>query len=423
VPLLAAYVAVKIFKAMSSMFRGAHDIQYWLGEIGSRVCRALTPEQLRRIEDEIPQALKKTKGAKPTKTVQDLLGQLRSTIVWTTPLRMPVVQPYRKSGTRIIHTCMQALTLTMPEPSDPVHLKKQLQAFPPNFIHSLDASHMLLCALECESQGLTFAAVHDSFWTHAADVDTMNGILRDSFIRIHSEDVIARLAVEFQARYNGSLYLAKVNKGTEVEKLITAHRSKARLSSRDELLREKERLELLSSSDPEKVKMGAKMVTPGSIFEQVAEDKKEAAIEKEDVEEFALGNIPASEQAPLSAAGATADAVADAFDADLESAATDAETDIGDDADALSFDSNTDADALPSDDLDELTAEDHDSASEADGLSSMEQKYAANGPGSFADVMSPPAKKAPQKQKTIPAKPAKGEFDVRRLRDSQYFFS
>ena len=37
--------------ALATMFRGAHDIQYWLGEIGGRVCRALTPAQLQQIAD------------------------------------------------------------------------------------------------------------------------------------------------------------------------------------------------------------------------------------------------------------------------------------------------------------------------------------------------------------------------------------
>ena len=56
--------------------------------------------------------------------------------------------------------------------TDPVNRRKQLQGFPPNFIHSLDASHMLLSALAVPRKVvLTFAAVHDSFWTHAGDVD------------------------------------------------------------------------------------------------------------------------------------------------------------------------------------------------------------------------------------------------------------
>jgi DNA-directed RNA polymerase len=38
---------------------------------------------------------------------------------------------------------------------------KQRSAFPPNYIHSLDSTHMFYTALECNKAGLTFASVHD----------------------------------------------------------------------------------------------------------------------------------------------------------------------------------------------------------------------------------------------------------------------
>lgn len=303
-PILASYIATKIFKALSTMFRGAHDIQYWLGECAGRVCRALTPEQLERIAAEtskIPEKKPRTGAKRPksssTAAMEELLQQFRSTIVWTTPLRMPIVQPYRKSGSRIIPTCLQDLTLQLPERSDPVNRRKQLQAFPPNFIHSLDASHMLLSALECDELGLSFAAVHDSFWTHAADIDVMNRVLRDAFVRIHTEDVIGRLASEFKARYNGSLYLAKVERNSDVERRIAAFRTKRRVSMREELLEERERQRLLASDDPEEVRKGSKMVTPASIHEEFS--SSEPLPSNEEIAEVALGSITSKSQAGL----------------------------------------------------------------------------------------------------------------------------
>lgn len=298
--LLASYIATKIFKALSTMFRGAHDIQFWLGECAGRICRALTPEQMSRISkgDDKPILVSSTRSRSVKKEkpiAEQILSQLRSTVVWTTPLRMPVVQPYRKSGTRIIETSMQDLTLQVPERSDPVNRRKQLQAFPPNFIHSLDASHMLLSALECDELGLSFAAVHDSFWTHAADVDIMNRVLRDCFIRIHSEDVIKRLASEFEARYKGALYLTKIDRKSAAGDLIYAHRKTVKRNLKEELLVEYERLQLLLSKDPEQVKKGKKMVTPASIFEDMAASQPLSSTE--DMEAVGLGNIPAGNNA------------------------------------------------------------------------------------------------------------------------------
>ena len=51
---------------------------------------------------------------------------------------------------------------------------KNRNEFPPNFIHSLDSSHMMLTSLFLWPRGITFASVHDCYWTHAEDVEIMN---------------------------------------------------------------------------------------------------------------------------------------------------------------------------------------------------------------------------------------------------------
>ncbi|KAH7353629.1 DNA-directed RNA polymerase [Plectosphaerella cucumerina] len=414
--MLASYIATLVFKALSSMFRGAHDIQYWLGEIGGRVCRALSVEQLERISaDGVISSPSSTKRFKITEKkrgeTEVLLEQFRATIVWTTPLRMPVAQPYRKSGTRVIKTSLQDLSLTVPERSDPVNRKKQLQAFPPNFIHSLDATHMLLSALECRDLGLEFAAVHDSFWTHASDIDSMNRVLRDAFVRIHEEDVIGRLLAEFEARYKGSIYLAKINQNTEVEARIMAWRKENKLSTKDELMLEHQRQSLLRSTDPAEVEEGRKMVTPASIFEEMA--ATEALAEPEDMENMRLGQIPegANSLETLRAEAAARQAAAE-FAGDVTG-----EEDSFEEREAPEEQQHAQAEA---------DAETEDGS--GTGFTADESKRSY-----FDTVLKPSTKKAkaPAAPKTIevwlpltfPAIPEKGDFDVRRLLKSEYFFS
>lgn len=36
-------------------------------------------------------------------------------------------------------------------------VKRQRTAFPPNFVHSLDGSHMMMTAVACKNAGLNFA--------------------------------------------------------------------------------------------------------------------------------------------------------------------------------------------------------------------------------------------------------------------------
>ncbi|KAI1095830.1 DNA/RNA polymerase [Rostrohypoxylon terebratum] len=412
VPVIAAYIATKIFKGLSTMFRGAHDIQYWFGECAGRVCRALTPEQIERIaagEELSPPKPKKKTGPKPRSTStnkkykpappEQLLDQFRSTVVWTTPLRMPIVQPYRKSGTRVIPTSIQNLTLQMPERSDPVNRRKQLQAFPPNFIHSLDASHMLLSALECNEVGLSFAAVHDSFWTHASDVDVMNRVLRDCFVRIHSEDVIGRLAAEFEARYKGALYLAKLDRGHPAEEEIHALRKERKLTMKAELLEEYERMRLLNSEDPKEVEKGRSMATPTSIFQDWSTPQPLSSIS--DIAAVGLGEITNDET--------TEAAVEDDYESDDGGLSTtedfdkaDLDNEVTESGKIKKVEYNPERTLFES----ELSGE----AKEAIQRSKAKSNLKAAGTKIWLPL-------------TFPEVPKKGDYNVERLRESQYFFS
>ena len=103
-------------------------------------------------------------------------------VVWTTPLGLPVVQPYRKIKRKQINASLQTVYISDPNAPaegeqtpnyllfdivlmrfqfDVVNSQKQATAFPPNFIHSLDATHMLLTALECRVRFFFF-----SVWGH-----------------------------------------------------------------------------------------------------------------------------------------------------------------------------------------------------------------------------------------------------------------
>jgi len=60
---------------------------------------------------------------------------------------------------------------------------------------------MMLTALEMEKRNLDFTAVHDSFWTHAGNIDEMNEILRDSFVDLYDGDVLEDLRESWKLRY------------------------------------------------------------------------------------------------------------------------------------------------------------------------------------------------------------------------------
>ncbi|CAK5271845.1 unnamed protein product [Mycena citricolor] len=199
----SAYLAKKVLSAIGDLFTGAQDIQNWLN-LSARLISKSIPG------DRIPEALREYKESKVRKnavkkTLPDhkLRKEQMTSVVWTTPLGLPVCQPYRKAMKKQVMTSMQSVYITDPLAPAEVNTMKQASAFPPNFIHSLDATHMMLTAIECQVQGLTFASVHDSYWTHASDIDTMSSVIRDTFIALHSSDVLQKLRDEFMKRYAG----------------------------------------------------------------------------------------------------------------------------------------------------------------------------------------------------------------------------
>ncbi|XPS99513.1 DNA-directed RNA polymerase [Ascochyta lentis] len=297
---VSMYVAFKIFEALGKIFNGAQEIQYWLGECGDRITTSITAEQVKqlqsRFEGKAPRAEAKYKSDKISKSgLKQLIKTVenfKTGIIWTTPLKMPIVQPYRKDSLQKISTPLQDITVQKRTAGDVVDKRKQLQAFPPNFIHSLDATHMILSALKCSEMGLDFAAVHDSFWTHACDIPNLNVILRDAFVRMHSEDITSRLAAEFSARYADNMYRASVHASSEVGKRISKWRvanksnkstategigQKHGTASFDEVALEAQRQELLKSEDPELRAKGEAMVTPTSIWLEAKDPKSLAS--------------------------------------------------------------------------------------------------------------------------------------------------
>lgn len=124
-------------------------------------------------------------------------------VSWTTPLGLPVVQPYRHRERHSVKTVLQRLIIVENSERLPLSVARQRSAFPPNFIHSIDSTHMMMTATECYRQGLSFAGVHDSFWTHAGTVDGMNAILREKFVELHCYPLLKALRDEFQSQIPG----------------------------------------------------------------------------------------------------------------------------------------------------------------------------------------------------------------------------
>jgi len=88
------------------------------------------------------------------------------------------------------------ISLVMMEPSDKLEVKDMSLAVAPNFVHSLDATHLRMTIIKSLPKGISsFAMVHDSFGTHAGDMkEFLQGCVKESFIELYTEnDVLQEL--------------------------------------------------------------------------------------------------------------------------------------------------------------------------------------------------------------------------------------
>ena len=110
---------------------------------------------------------------------------------------------------------------------------------------------MLLSAAECGKQGSISHQFMILTWTHASDIDTMNVVLREQFIKLHQVDLVLRLKEEFDQRYKNYVKIGKLKRSTDLaQKVPRIRKDLSRKLGRsttlaDEIYFKKKRQELL----------------------------------------------------------------------------------------------------------------------------------------------------------------------------------
>jgi DNA-directed RNA polymerase, mitochondrial len=114
-------------------------------------------------------------------------------VSWTTPAGLTVLQDYRITvGKRAdFQVAGMRYQLMLTSEGSRIDTRKQSAGIAPNFIHSLDASHLMLTINRCLKEGIKdFAMVHDSYGTHAARAEDLSRCLREAFVEQYSGDVL-----------------------------------------------------------------------------------------------------------------------------------------------------------------------------------------------------------------------------------------
>ena len=77
-------------------------------------------------------------------------------------------------------------TIRIGEQGTKLDVNKNKLGSAPNFVHSMDACHLMLTCQRAVEYGVTdFAFIHDDYGTHAADTDTLHQAIREAFVELY----------------------------------------------------------------------------------------------------------------------------------------------------------------------------------------------------------------------------------------------
>lgn len=125
--------------------------------------------------------------------VAQALAEKNIPLRWKTPAGMEVHQSYYNLVRKKVQTLEGELVLWNEDPEVGLNKRKQARASAPNIIHSFDAAMLALTALRCldEHDITSFAFIHDSYGTHAADTSKLAKTLRDVAAEMYAVDRLA----------------------------------------------------------------------------------------------------------------------------------------------------------------------------------------------------------------------------------------
>ena len=121
---------------------------------------------------------------------------------WVTPTGFRVVNRYTLDKVKVLDTHLyrnSRLQLSIVEDTKDPALNLAVQAVPPNYIHSIDAAHMIKTINRMEEDGVpSYSMIHDSFGCHCSYVPFMREALTETFYEIHKEPLLEKFKQDIE---------------------------------------------------------------------------------------------------------------------------------------------------------------------------------------------------------------------------------
>jgi DNA-directed RNA polymerase len=136
--------------------------------------------------------------------VQDVAVALSKSGVpfrFTTPTGNTIQQSYYTLAQKRIATLLGTLAIWEEDRIGGLNDRKQMLAAAPNLIHAFDASHQTktVNAMVAETERVSFSMIHDSYGTHAAEMDRLGRVLREQFVGIYRTNWLERIEAEVRS--------------------------------------------------------------------------------------------------------------------------------------------------------------------------------------------------------------------------------
>ena len=118
-------------------------------------------------------------------------GDVEGAITWVTPSGFLASQAYYEYEEHNVATKLHGhVRIKVLVDSPDASPSRHSLGISPNFIHSMDASHLHLTTARMakEIPNVSLAMIHDSFGTHAADTEVLFNVLRDEFVKMYQNN-------------------------------------------------------------------------------------------------------------------------------------------------------------------------------------------------------------------------------------------
>ena len=135
--------------------------------------------------------------------IQKLAGKVAKAnqpLYWTTPTGFIVEQAiYKMESTRVRTHLLGEARFVILEETDEIDTNKMKSSAAPNYVHSMDASHLIRSVNAFNEAGLgSVAVIHDSFGTHAGKTQALRDCLKREFVDMYMEDWLEAFKMEVE---------------------------------------------------------------------------------------------------------------------------------------------------------------------------------------------------------------------------------